>query len=82
MTIRRCPLQNVGDPHRMASLIMEQLQIHSERTTAHVKTILKLEAVPLFTQNTHYLADKRDNLHAQYKQARPGSANMSGSSSN
>lgn len=50
---------------------MEQLQHHSEQTISHVHTILKLEAAPPFTQNTHYLADKRDSQVAKYKAARP-----------
>ncbi|KAI0758724.1 P-loop containing nucleoside triphosphate hydrolase protein [Fomes fomentarius] len=55
----------------IAPIIMEQLQHHSEQTISHVHTILKLEAAPPFTQNTHYLADKRDSQVAKYKAARP-----------
>ena len=50
---------------------MEQLHRHSQRATAHVKTILNLESAPPLTQHTHYLADKRDQQLAQYKRARP-----------
>ena len=45
---------------------MEQLHVHAETTAAHVQTILKMERAPPFTQNTHYLADKRSKLLAQY----------------
>ncbi|KAI0698694.1 P-loop containing nucleoside triphosphate hydrolase protein [Earliella scabrosa] len=55
----------------IAPAVMEQLHRHSQRATAHVKTILKLESAPPFTQNTHYFADKRDQQLAQYKRARP-----------
>ncbi|KAI0696227.1 P-loop containing nucleoside triphosphate hydrolase protein [Cerioporus squamosus] len=55
----------------ISPIVMEQLQIHAEQATNHIKTILALEAATPFTQNTHYFADKRDKQLAQYKQARP-----------
>ncbi|TFK84004.1 hypothetical protein K466DRAFT_239334 [Polyporus arcularius HHB13444] len=55
----------------ISPIIMEQLQIHSQRTTDHIKIILALEAATPFTQNTHYFADKRAKELAQYKRARP-----------
>lgn len=49
---------------------MEQVNACANETLANVHTILKLERAAPYTQNTHYLADKRDKQLAQYKQAR------------
>ena len=51
---------------------MEQLHLHSQLTTDHVQITLQLQSAPPFTQNTRYLAEKRDKQLAQYKRARQG----------
>ncbi|EIW56258.1 uncharacterized protein TRAVEDRAFT_49098 [Trametes versicolor FP-101664 SS1] len=54
----------------VAPALMEQVNACANETLANVHTILKLERAAPYTQNTHYLADKRDKQLAQYKQAR------------
>ena len=51
---------------------MDQLELRAMETKRNVRIILKLEAAAPFTQNTHYLAEKRDKHLAQYKDARAG----------
>ncbi|KAH9851169.1 P-loop containing nucleoside triphosphate hydrolase protein [Lenzites betulinus] len=50
--------------------LFEQVNICGLETIAHLETTLKLERGPPFTQNTHYLAEKRAKQLALYKQAR------------
>ncbi|KAI1791422.1 P-loop containing nucleoside triphosphate hydrolase protein [Ganoderma leucocontextum] len=56
----------------IAPVVMEQLQTHTNQAIAHVQTILLLEKASPFTQNTHYLSEKRAAHLAQYKRARSG----------
>ncbi|KAM5536973.1 hypothetical protein V8D89_009302 [Ganoderma adspersum] len=56
----------------VAPVVMEQLQTHASHAVSHIVTILLLEKASPFTQNTHYLSEKRDAHLAQYKQARSG----------
>ncbi|PIL30975.1 transporter [Ganoderma sinense ZZ0214-1] len=53
-------------------VIMDQLELRAVETKRNLRIILKLEAAAPFTQNTHYLAEKRDKHLAQYKDARAG----------
>ncbi|PIL25642.1 transporter [Ganoderma sinense ZZ0214-1] len=56
----------------VAPVVLEQLQTHAKQAVAHISTILLLEKASPFTQNTHYLSEKRDIHLAKYKQARSG----------
>ncbi len=58
-------LYAIGSP-----VVMEQLQTRANQAVAHVLAILLLEKASPFTQNTHYLSEKRDAHLAQYKRAR------------
>ena len=51
---------------------MDQLEIRAMETKRNLRILLKLEAAAPFTQNTHYLAEKRDKHLALYKDARAG----------
>ncbi|KAI0759259.1 P-loop containing nucleoside triphosphate hydrolase protein [Trametes elegans] len=50
--------------------VMEQADLRADLTSAHLRTILRLETAPPFTQNTRDLAKRRDEQLAQYKHAR------------
>ena len=49
---------------------MEQVHMYALETEGRVKTILEYESAQPFTQNTHYLGDKRAKQLSMYKQAR------------
>lgn len=51
---------------------MDQLEFRAIETESNLRVILKLEAAAPFTQNTHYLAEKRDKHLSHYKDARAG----------
>ncbi|KAI0820102.1 P-loop containing nucleoside triphosphate hydrolase protein [Trametes gibbosa] len=50
--------------------VMEQVGICAQEAVAHIEVVLKMERAAPFTQNKHYLEDKRDKQLAKYKQAR------------
>ncbi|KAI0673304.1 P-loop containing nucleoside triphosphate hydrolase protein [Trametes maxima] len=52
--------------------VMEQVAMCSTETLRYVKKLLTYESSAPFTQNTHYLMDKRHKQLGQYKQARSG----------
>ncbi|KAI0746433.1 P-loop containing nucleoside triphosphate hydrolase protein [Daedaleopsis nitida] len=54
-------------------IISEQLDEHTAETVRAIRIILKFEAASPFTQNTHYLAEKRSKHLAHYKDARAAS---------
>ncbi|OBZ74744.1 Interferon-induced GTP-binding protein Mx1 [Grifola frondosa] len=55
----------------LGPIVMELVNCRRELTLTYVHTLLKLETTP-FTQNTHYLSEKKDKALAHYKDARAG----------